>query len=210
MTEKKLQCRVCKKQVANTPNVLARHLRSAHAIEWPDYVVVYELDGKWPLCACGCNQRLVWKKGGFGKYLKGHDSQAPKQRVTFAGPGWVVNPFTGQEEHLGFDDEVAFLEHCVEKNDPVTHDHGIRVGWEDASGKLRVLVPSFKHLRKKLIISIDSSRDPGFEGRLAGLKTWCDEHSYMMLVLRRDSDGFDVVGAHRGKGIEDAKEENEG
>lgn len=213
MGEKKLQCLECQKRVANTPNVLARHLRTLHGIEWVDYVVKYECGGKWPTCACGCGERLTWKKGGFGKYAHGHDNrgqQNSRASVSFDGPGWIMNPFTGREEHIGFDDEVAFLEHCVKSGDAVTHDHGIRIGWEDASGKLKVTVPSFKHLQKKLLLTIESPAIPGFDQRLIGLRTWCDEHSYMLLVLRRDEDGgFSVIAGHRGKGTSNAKGQSE-
>lgn len=207
--EKKLQCLVCNRLVANTSNVLSRHLRTAHDIEWANYVVTYEHGGEWPTCACGCGEKLVWKKGGFGKYSKGHDNQGPQNsqaNISFDGPGWIVNPFTAQEEHISLDDEVALLEHCFKQNDPVTHEHGIRVGWEDAQGKVRIVVPSFKHLQKRLILTVDNAQSSGFDARVAGFKAWCDTHSYMLLVLEKNDEGFTVIAAHRGKEIKNASE----
>lgn len=210
MSDKKLKCEECGKQVANTSNVLARHLRTVHDVEWSDYVVRYQHGGQWPTCVCGCGQRLEWKKGGFGKYIQGHDnqgSQNSRAKVTFSSDGWVINPFTGREERIENDNEIAFLEHCADKNDPITHDHNIRIGWEDVSGKLRVLVPSFKHLQKRLIITLDNQSEYGFDRRLSGLKTWCNEHSYMLLVVQRIDASFDVIAAFRGKGVERGKEQ---
>lgn len=209
MTDKKLSCLECSKRVANTSNVLARHIRTAHGIEWADYVVKYDHGGEWPTCACGCGERLPWKKGGFSKYVQGHDNkgiQNSRSHVVLTGPGWVPNPFTGREEHIGLDDEIAFLQHCIDNNDPVTHDHGIRVGWEDSRGKLRVMVPSFKHLQKKLIITVDSPVVEGFDRRISGMRSWCDDHGFIMLVLKRDDEGFSVIAAHRRKENDDAKE----
>lgn len=200
MVEKKLSCELCKKSVANTPNVLARHVRSMHGIEWQDYVVRFQHNGKWPTCACGCGKALQWKKGGFPKYAKDHDAKAKQaEKIKFSGPGWVANPFTGKEEHIATDDELTLFELCIERDDPITHDHGIKVGWEDASGKLRILVPSFKHLSKDVIMTIDSTTAAGFELRLAGLKAWCDDHGFTLLMLKRDGDDFFVIEAHRGK-----------
>jgi hypothetical protein len=200
MSDKKLLCELCKKSVANTPNVLARHVRSMHSVEWRDYVVKFQYGGKWPTCACGCGKELQWKKGGFPKYAKDHDmNMRPIEKIKFSGPGWVANPFTGKEEHIATDDELALFELCIERNDPITHDHGLKVGWEDASGKLRILVPSFKHLNKDLILVIDKIESVGFELRVGGLKSWCDDHGFMLLVLKRDGNDFFVIEAHSGK-----------
>ena len=213
MTEKKLLCQLCGRRVANTPNVLARHVRAEHGTEWADYVVRFEHGGQWPTCACGCGEQLLWKKGGFGKYAKGHDNRGAQNSQAHdapLGPGWVANPFTGREEHITSDDEVAFLDHCRERNDPVTHDHGIRVGWDDAGGKLRIAVPSFRHLQRRLLITVEAQGDPDTDRRVAGYKAWCDEHRYMLLVVRRDPEGFVVTGAHRPKEMTDAEETQQG
>lgn len=194
---KKLTCLECDKLVANTSNVLARHLRAVHDMEWADYVVKHTLGGQWPTCACGCGERLVWKKGGFGKYSKGHDSKLSTKLIVQA--GWISNPFTGKEEHISSDDEIALLEHCLANNDPVTHDHGIKIAWEDSAGKLRFIIPCFKHLKKKLLLTIDSVSDVDYPRRLSCYKQWCDMHEHSILVLKRSAVGFDVVGAYKPK-----------
>jgi hypothetical protein len=188
------------KWVANTSNVLARHVRSMHCIEWPDYFVKHELKGQWPTCACGCNEKLMWKKGGFGKYIRGHDNptiDAPS--ASLGPPGWIINPFTNREEYLCNEVDVAFLEYCINKNDPVTHDHGIRIGWDDNAGKLHVIVPNFKHIQKKLIIMFDDTKDLNYQLRLKGLKAWCIEHSFILLVMKRDAAEFFVIDAFKPK-----------
>ncbi len=190
MGVKKLTCLECNKAIANSPNVLSRHVRSVHNLEWADYVVKYEFNGQWPVCVCGCGEKLTWKKGGFGKYIRGHDV---KQEIV-SHAGWVVNPFTGREEYITVDDEVALIQHFVNVNDPVTHDHGIKISWEDAAGKLKFVHPSFKHLNKNLLITLDNPADVDYSRRFAGFKQWCNTYNYDLLVLMKEKDVFNVVG----------------
>lgn len=205
MKERSLICKECEKHVANTRNVLSRHIRSVHGIEWPDYYVKHEMAGVWPTCACGCGSRLEWHKGGFGKYIAGHDVRAQTSVVReHLRPGWITNPFTGREENIMSDAAIAFMEHCIDKNDPVTSDHGFRVGWEDSKGSVKFLIPTFKHIKKKLILIIDECVDLDFNRRVIGLKQWCDMHQHSMLVIRPTKGGFDVVSGYRPKGITDA------
>lgn len=206
MTDKKLTCLECNKSVANTPNVLARHLRTTHGVDWIDYVVKHEHAGVWPMCVCGCNQRLIWKKGGFGKYLRGHDAKGlpqltstPESVQDDIRPGWVFNKFTGKEEHITSDDEIMLFKQCLARDDRVTHDHGIMIPWKDSSGKIRMFRPSFKHLQHRLLLTIETQTDVEFNRRLAGYRDWCDMHKYTVIMLSRVEDGFDVIYAYRCK-----------
>jgi hypothetical protein len=192
---KTLVCRECKKEVANTRNVLARHVRTHHDMEWASYVVKHELAGEWPTCACGCGQALPWRKGGFGKYIRGHDVGAFVD--AFSQPGWFVNPFTGQEECIMLDDELALFRQCIRNNDPVTHDTSLRIPWEDSTGSLRFVIPSFRSLKSRVVLLVDDPGSLGYAQRSAGLKRWCVEHSYTLLVLKRMGDTFDVVDVAR-------------
>jgi hypothetical protein len=67
-----MKCLECGELVANTNNVLARHVRKVHGIDWPQYEVKHAHGGMWPKCACGCDSELTWKKGGFGIFIDGH------------------------------------------------------------------------------------------------------------------------------------------
>ena len=198
---RKLVCQECDRPAANSNNVLARHVRNAHGIDWPDYVVKHEHGGTWPICACGCNERLMWRKGGFGRYIAGHETsggQKPLAAMTID-LGWVVNPFTMQEEMLRTDDEVAFLRYCMGQNDPMTTMHGISIGWLDAQGLRRMFIPSFKHVEKNVLISFDDYKDPEGPRRWAAIKSWCASNGFVMLSLSRKGDGFDVINAFDGR-----------
>ncbi len=214
---KTLSCKECGEQVANTNNVLARHVRSLHDMEWPDYIVKHELGGKHPECGCGCGDQLPWRKGGFGRFVKGHDNQGDQNPMAIkkaskeqalqqiqqmdTGNGWLPNPWTGREEHLGDGPEREFFMLCVTNDDPVTREHGFKIGWEDSSKKTRIYVPSFRHIKKPIIFDVGGFSDPDGLRRLSAIKEWCDQHSMTLLSLLQSSDGstFDVVGWHKPK-----------
>ena len=45
-------------------NVLGRHLRKVHGMEYVDYVVRYLHNGIRPVCECGCGRDVEFRKGG--------------------------------------------------------------------------------------------------------------------------------------------------
>lgn len=216
---KKLVCKECAEAVANTNNVLARHVRSIHGIEWEEYVVRHEHDGVWPVCGCGCGQKLPWKKGGFSKFVQGHDNkgdqnpmaQKKENRERLAQQllqtsyddyegRWIPNPWTGQEEHIPSETEFRFFTHCVGTSDPVTRDHGFKVGWEDSSGRLLVYSPSFRHLKQKIIYDLDGFTGSEGAKRLGGIKDWCNQHGYLMLSLSPEGGAWNVTAWYAPKG----------
>lgn len=72
-----MACKECNKLVANSANVLGRHIRAEHGLEWHDYLVKHEHNGVWPKCKCGCGEDVATAKGndGFRDFVKGHDSR---------------------------------------------------------------------------------------------------------------------------------------
>lgn len=84
--KKKIKCLECDEYVANSNNVLSRHLKKEHKISWSDYVFKYKLyvqdagqeeivfnsNGK-AVCRCGCGTNLKVHKGLRAyPYLDGH------------------------------------------------------------------------------------------------------------------------------------------
>ena len=67
-----LRCLECDQLIANSNNVLARHVRCHHQLDWSDYEVKHHFGGTWPTCSCGCGERVPWTKGGFGDHIAGH------------------------------------------------------------------------------------------------------------------------------------------
>ncbi len=90
-----MSCLECGDLVANSNNVLARHVRKAHQMEWADYYVKHNFRGEWPLCGCGCGERLAWKKGGFAAFVDGH-AQRGENNPMFGRRG-TSNPNTGKK-----------------------------------------------------------------------------------------------------------------
>ena len=99
--EFKLGCQLCGQLVANSRNVLGRHVRTAHNMEFYDYVVKCELDGRWPTCACGCGKYVQYRKGGFDKFAS-KSCAAQGDRNPMSKTIRPINPNLGKvrtEEH---------------------------------------------------------------------------------------------------------------
>ena len=67
-TEFSIKCLECEQLVANSKNVLGRHVRKTHALTYEQYVIKYEMNGVHPKCACGCSGLVAFRQGGFDKY----------------------------------------------------------------------------------------------------------------------------------------------
>ena len=200
---------------AGSNNLLSRHLRDVHGIEWSDYVVKHQHGGEWPTCACGCGEGLPWRKGGFRQFIEGHENRGTnnpnhKSRRDIVPPtqpwqppqlGWHPNPFTGTEENLKTVEEALFLQHCIAAGEPVTHDHGLKVGWDDGAGRVRIYIPPFRRIGSSIIFDLGGFSDVDGNRRWTSIKAWCDQHGFTVILLRHAGEGkFDVVGGHIGRG----------
>jgi len=74
-TKFSMKCLECNELVANSNNVLARHLRKIHNIDWTNYTVKHYHDGVWPICKCGCGNKLEKNHTNFGEFICGHSSR---------------------------------------------------------------------------------------------------------------------------------------
>lgn len=69
-------CNRCKTEFKSY-DALRRHAGRIHKIPSIDFYVDHILNGKWPVCKCGCNERVKWSHGkkGFVDYRQGHQSR---------------------------------------------------------------------------------------------------------------------------------------
>jgi len=76
-----IECQECQQLTANTQNGLALHLKSTHDLDYISYIIKHQYDGQHPMCKCGCNQKLQWKKGkNFGEYIHGHNKRKKNKK----------------------------------------------------------------------------------------------------------------------------------
>jgi hypothetical protein len=88
------ECKQCNDTKDNNPlrvrfksyDALRRHVSRQHKINSTQFYVDFYLDGKWPMCQCGCENQVKWSHQlkGFRRYVAGHQS-----RVT---NNWGNNP----------------------------------------------------------------------------------------------------------------------
>lgn len=64
-------CRVCQKEVENNKG-LSYHVSQAHNIKFSDYLVEHDLGGVWPVCGCGCGEKVNFFGGKFAKHVGNH------------------------------------------------------------------------------------------------------------------------------------------
>jgi len=69
-------CKLCRKEFNNNIS-LSRHMSKTHHIKCDQFYVDYFLNGEWPLCKCGCGEKVKWARQlkGFRDYIAGHQSR---------------------------------------------------------------------------------------------------------------------------------------
>ncbi len=67
-------CKICNK-IIHTNQGLAIHLNKIHNKKFYEYILEFELNNQWPLCKCGCNEKvpLTHHNTKFGNYVHGHN-----------------------------------------------------------------------------------------------------------------------------------------
>jgi hypothetical protein len=68
-----MKCYECGQEAQNAKG-LSYHVRMKHGKAYPDYLVEHEMGGTWPLCGCGCEQRVKFLCGKFCAHVRGHQS----------------------------------------------------------------------------------------------------------------------------------------
>ncbi|MCK9154583.1 MAG: hypothetical protein M0P12_00565 [Paludibacteraceae bacterium] len=86
---KEIKCLVCNKVIKGEKEQYVlrdfyKHLRVSHRMKRGDYFILYELDGKTPLCHCGCSTPVTTKKGWniWHKYYGDHKNRMPPSQET--------------------------------------------------------------------------------------------------------------------------------
>ncbi len=69
-------CKRCGKQFENY-HALRKHVGRIHKIHSTEFYVEFHLNGVWPLCGCGCGQKVKWnsKDRKFRDLIHGHYSR---------------------------------------------------------------------------------------------------------------------------------------
>lgn len=70
------QCKQCEKKFDNYTS-LSRHMGLTHKIDTIQFYVDYNLNSVWPVCKCGCGEKVKWswQLKSFRDYNAGHQSR---------------------------------------------------------------------------------------------------------------------------------------
>ncbi|MDD5651372.1 MAG: hypothetical protein PHF86_13315 [Candidatus Nanoarchaeia archaeon] len=91
----KIKCRICNMEVESNVNYAAtnkliKHVKKCHNLTYTDYL----LNGSdWPLCACGCGNKVLYFHGSFNKYYLDHKNRVKvsdevKQKIKHGSAGF--------------------------------------------------------------------------------------------------------------------------
>lgn len=73
-----ISCQICNQSVVSHKGLM-HHISIQHEISWEDYFVKYFFDGVWPVCKCGCGERVKLVRSGkpsfYREYLTGHNTK---------------------------------------------------------------------------------------------------------------------------------------
>jgi hypothetical protein len=97
---------------------------------------------------------------------------------------WKLNPFTGQEEYMHSSWETRFLNECIERNIPVTKQHGIRIPYVDPNGVERVYVPDFLTLDRATLYEVKGHETGTDREKWRATMTWCIQNEAHLEVVR--------------------------
>jgi hypothetical protein len=64
-------CKICSKELENNKG-LSYHASQVHGQKFCDYLVEFEHGGIWPLCRCGCGEKVNFFGGKFTKNVGNH------------------------------------------------------------------------------------------------------------------------------------------
>jgi hypothetical protein len=97
---------------------------------------------------------------------------------------WKLNPFTGREEYMHSSWETRFLDECIERNIPVTKQHGIRIPYVDPNGVERVYIPDFLTLDRKTLYEVKGHEIDTDREKWRATMTWCIQNEAHLEVVR--------------------------
>jgi very-short-patch-repair endonuclease len=96
-------CKICDKEYSCF-NGLSVHLKTKHNLEAHDYILKYELNNVWPLCKCGCNEKVNFYQNRFHDYITGHYTKTKE----FPNP-WRIKGRTPKNKKYFADEEVGLM-----------------------------------------------------------------------------------------------------
>ena len=147
-----MRCLECGDLVANSNNVLARHIRKVHSLEWADYEIKHLHGGETPKCKCGCGKYLKWKKGGFASFVDGHSARGEN------------NPMFGRKSNNNPNTGKTRTDEAKKKYAEIAKSR-----WQDENDKFKTMfTPKY---RKKLSLHAIDLLEQGKIGPQAPYKT---------------------------------------
>ena len=108
--------------------------------------------------------------------------QAPFKRET------LINPWTGEEEHMHSSWESIFFQSCVEREYEVTKNHGIVIPYNHPDGTVRNYIPDFFGKEDKVLYEVKGRHDAVDEAKWDAAKIFCEKRKWWFVVMLSPTD----------------------
>lgn len=154
-----IKCLVCNKLVANSNNVLGRHVKKEHSLEYSEYLVKYTYNGIWPTCECGCKKKVKWHFGGFSRFASKSCASKGKNNGMFGLKGGK-SPNTGK---------IRTKEHREH------YKLGARKRWDEYGDMLREMMKSDEYRETQRLAQIEgniANPERNEKRAISSIKTW--------------------------------------
>ena len=103
--------------------------------------------------------------------------QAPFKRET------LINPWTGEEEHMHSSWESAFFETCVVRQYEVTKNHGIKIPYQHPDGTMRQYIPDFFGREDRTLYEMKGRHDEVDDAKWGAAREYCDRMGWGFVVM---------------------------
>jgi len=103
--------------------------------------------------------------------------QAPFKRET------LINPWTGEEEHMHSSWESIFFQTCIERQYEVTKNHGITIPYRHPDGTTRNYIPDFFGSEDRVLYEMKGRHDEVDEAKWLAAQEYCDRMGWGFIVM---------------------------
>ena len=103
--------------------------------------------------------------------------QAPFKRET------LINPWTGEEEHMHSSWESIFFQSCISRRYEVTKNHGITIPYRHPDGTTRNYIPDFFGREDRVLYEMKGRHDEVDEAKWLAAQEYCDRMGWGFVVM---------------------------
>ena len=197
------KCNKCECGGFDNYNSLSRHMGLTHKMDTTEFFVEYNLGGIWPLCKCGCEQKVKWSANlkGFRDYSQGHQSRV-KNNWGHNQKAIDASSETRRKQYESGERKVWNVGLSTETDDRVK-GYGNQISNSFNVDKRKKYSRMMKQLRDdKKIVPLCGPQHPNWNGGTSSISALSNSNTKLYLEWKRPilvRDGFKCLECGSGK-----------